>query len=230
MTAILHPVAGKKKSAMLCEALAEGGAQGHIFYGVDASNHDDWVRVRGLGEPYLYIDNSYFDKTRDIYYRVTLNAVQETRWLDSDCSRFDRCWLPIMEAKPRPKGYTLRILQSPVFMQYTMDGTLTPFGSRHQNIKTRPWSHNKPEQIKTFPRDLDRTALLVTHSSSAAVAAVLAGVPVETSKVSAAHWFSGKPITHPIWEERRRWAGSLADRQFTIEEMRNGYAWRVLNG
>lgn len=230
MTAILHPVAGKKKSAMLCEALAEGGAQGHIFYGVDSSNYEEWCFVRSTAAPYLYIDNSYFDKTRDVYFRVTCNAVQETRWLDSDCARFDALGIPIQPLVRRAKGYTLRILQSPVFMQYTMDGTLTPFGTRHQNIKTRPWSHNKPEQIKTFPRDLDRTALLVTHSSAAAVAAVLAGVPIETSKVSAAHWFSGKPITHPIWEERRRWAGSLADRQFTIEEMRNGYAWRVLNG
>jgi len=230
MTAILHPVAGKKKSLMLCEALAEGGATGHIFYGVDASNYEHWCEVRKSGQPYLYIDNAYFDKCRDVYFRVTRNALQETRWLDSDCARFDALGIPIEPRYERKQGYTLHVLQSERFMRFTMDGEDCTFVGRRKNLKTRVWGQNKPEQVKTFARDLYRSALVVTHSSAAAIGAVLAGVPVETSKYSAAHWFSGKPVTDPIWNNRRRWAGSLADRQFTIEELRSGYAWSILNG
>lgn len=64
---------------------------------------------------------------------------------------------------------------------------------------------------------------MVSFASVAEVEALIAGVPVVTQVGP------GKPMSGSKGE-RKAWLESLACGQFTVEEMKNGKAWEILNG
>lgn len=251
MTLTLHPVPGKGKAKLICEAFAAGAprdAQGHVFYGVTDGNEAAWDAVnRGRsGETYYFIDNSYFDKVRGQQFRVTRNALQHTGMGATDCKRFDALGI---EIHPWRKPVHLRMLQvnqSPDFMRLMVgkpfwlpDRTTTLMRETSWTLLTeRAWCRNKKEAGSTLQEELAKADLLITHSSAAAVEAVLAGICVSTSASSPAYLYSLQMraiVKARAWgcldsliPDRRQWAGVLADNQFTIDEMKDGTAWRML--
>ena len=84
-----------------------------------------------------------------------------------------------------------------------------------------------------FADDLAGAWALVTHSSNVAVDALIAGVPVFcTDRCGATAMASNdlREIESPRMDgDRLHWARVLANRQFTLGEMRDGTAWRMLN-
>ena len=84
-----------------------------------------------------------------------------------------------------------------------------------------------------FAQDLDDATLVVTGSASA-ITALYEGIPA-ISESGAAHALTG-PLTServaqplmPSIVERTRFLEILADNQFTLEEFKNGVAWRWL--
>jgi hypothetical protein len=236
MTLVAHPVPGKAKAVELCQAFIAGApktAEGHVFYGVKEGNRHAWQQVLRSGEPYYWIDGSYFDCTRNVRFRVTLNRQQHTGLGDSDGQRFRELRLKVLdEGYPRPPGWVVAVQQSEVFMllaardPHWLERELAPLRTMAMAggapIRLRPWTADKPEAMTTLGADLARASLLVTHSSAAAVQAVLAGVRVKVSPMSAA--YSLGPVL-PSAPERQAWASVLADNEFTREELRSGYAW-----
>lgn len=249
----LHPVPGKAKSKMICEAFAAGAprnAVGHVFFGVTDANLAAWNKVykpRGGGEDFYYIDNSYFDKARDVQFRVTRNALQHRGLGASDCKRFDALGVNI---EPWRKPKALRMLQVPQSTDFMCVIARSPSWLpdritilkkelRGASVKDRAWDRNKKALVKTLQQDLDETDLLVTHSSAAAISAVLAGVCVSTSGSTPAYTYSVQMehiVKAQAWgclesliPDRRQWAGVLADNQFTISEMKDGTAWSMLH-
>lgn len=236
-----HPVPGKAKSVELCQAFIAGAppsAEGHVFYGVKEGNRHAWQRVLRTREPYYFIDGSYFDRTRGQRFRVTRNRQQHTGTGESDGKRFLALGLKVREeVYPHPPGWVLAIPQSPVFMLLTardpqwLDRELDPMRlyakAGGPPVRLRPWTNDKPAAMSTLHSDLARASLLVTHSSAAAVEAVLAGVSVKVSPMSAAYSLG---TVLPSGPERQAWASVLADNEFTREELRSGHAWAVVNG
>ena len=94
-----------------------------------------------------------------------------------------------------------------------------------RKIVTREWSSNKPVQMRTLHDDLKGAGLVITHSSAAAVEAVIEGIPVHVSEVSALQGMSCSSDN----EQRLQYLGALADNQWTLDEIKNGSAWRWLN-
>lgn len=229
-----HPIPEKRKSIDLIDAFIAGAprdAVGHVFYGVKEANLDAWQRVLSAREPYYFIDNSYFDIVRSVQFRVTRNAVQHTGNGATDGKRFAALGVLVQKARePGPEDYVLGIEQSDVFMRLTAQNpawlriVLTHF--QRFPIKVKPWHWDKPEAMRSLRRDLEGALLVVTHSSAAAVEAQLAGIPTTVSRMSACHSLG---LTVAGVQERTRWAGVLADNQFTREELRNGYAWQALH-
>jgi len=242
-----YPTPAKVKAARICELFAEGvkaaggsaqvcaGApQGlesgaAVFYGVTPETQHLWQQAQAEGRDWYYIDNSYFDKTRGIYYRITRNAVQK-RGIDQSGGH-RRAALGIRVQPMRTGGeHVVVCLQSPQFMK-TVAGIAPEqwFDSLREQLKShaalpivlRGWSGNKAVQASTLAKDLKQAALLATWSSTAAVEALIAGVPVQVSEQSAA--WGIKP------EQRDCWIDTLADNQWTLEEIKNGTAWRQLN-
>lgn len=237
-----HPVIGKAKSIDLCDAFTQGApksARGAVFYGVNRTNMAEWERARRKGD-WFAVDNSYFDKTRggmDLkkpgYFRVTKNAFQ-VRALDHDTDGKRFAALGI-EVKPmRPwwlgsdfVGYCLAVEQSKTFMQDIarderwLDERISLAHNLGYPVRLRPWSGAKPEIMRTLPADLEGAKYLLTHSSAAAVEALIAGVHVIVSRMSA--------VVDVEPDDRLRAFGVLADNQWTANQIRNGEAWAWLN-
>lgn len=234
-----HPVIGKAKSIDLCNAFVQGApksARGAVFYGVNRTNIAEWERARRRGDWYA-IDNSYFDKTRggmDLkkpgHFRVTKNAFQ-VRALehDTDGKRFAALGIEVKPMRPwlTSVGHCVAVEQSKTFMQdiardeHWLDERVKLARSLGYAVRLRPWSGAKPEIMRTLPADLEGAKYLLTHSSAAAVEALIAGVHVIVSPMSA--------VVDVEPEDRLRAFGVLADNMFTVNEIRNGEAWKWLN-
>jgi len=231
---IAYPVKGKKKSIDLCQAFIEGykragGCEpGAVFFGVNESNIVDWHRVLATGSPYWYGDNAFFDATRQRQFRFAKNRLQIDAAQQTDGKRFAALGL---EVKPmRRDGHHWVVCeQSPFFVEHVAPGakrwledTVTALRATERPVVVRAWDRDKTAQMASLPSDLTDAWGLVTHSSAAAVTALLEGVGVVVSPNSACS---------SIWlpDGRENLFGVLADNQWTIEELATGKAWQWLN-
>lgn len=243
----LYPVPGKAKSDMICRAFAAGAprnAEGAVFFGTEGQM-SAFKRAKASGRPWYYIDNSYFDKHRGTYFRVTKNALQvDPRGKTSDGSRFAKLGIEIKPWRVGDDGVILLCPQSDDFMKSTLGfefdwtidvlGRLSKLGGVRsvREVKVRKWNRDKAEANVTLFNLLPSVRLLISHSSSASITAMLEGVPA-ISEAGAAHTLTG-PLTkealdHPPRPEGRlEFARVLADNQFTLSEFRDGTAWRWL--
>lgn len=243
MALTLWPVPGKEKSRLICKAFAAGApksATGAVFFGTEGVMQQ--FQKAKLGTWY-YIDNAYFDKHRGTYFRVTKNDLQvNPTGKASDGSRFAKLGI---EIKPWRLGVEPRILvcpQSDDFMKSTLgrkgDWTretvekLTAWGYGGE-VVVRPWQRDKAKAYASLHEDLKHARLVVTWSSASAITALLEGVPA-ISESGAAHAITG-PLSQdsvavpPQPDGRLRFAQVLADNQFTLEEFRDGTAWKWLH-
>lgn len=234
------PVPGKRKSLDLCQAFVDGApksAEGRVFFGVTEGNLAEWQQALGGSEPWFYGDNSYFDCVRGQQFRFTRNRIQHDGEGLTNGRRFERFGLDIKPARDPDAGdYVLCVPQSEQFMRLVIGyrgdwikdrkPLLEAHGGAGLLYRTRAWSSDKIALQRSLPQDLKRARMVLTHSSAAAVSAVLDGIATLTSVYSCA--FHQATIHHEA--ERRRWAGVLADNQFTVDELRSGFAWRSING
>lgn len=240
---ILHPVPGKAKSDLICRAFAAGAprsAKGHVFFGTEGQM-SAFKHAKAGKEDWWYCDNSYFDKHRGTYFRVTKNALQvDPRGKTSDGSRFRKLGIEIKPWRIRDDGIILICPQSDAFMKSTLgfefDWVSSVLQRLHSfgaiDIHVRPWNRDKIEAGITLLDMLPNVRLLISHSSSASITAMLEGVPT-ISEAGAAHTLTG-PLNYeavfdpPRPEGRLEFAQVLADNQFTLDEFRNGTAWQWL--
>ena len=240
---ILHPVPGKAKSDLICRAFAAGAprsAKGHVFFGTEGQM-SAFKHAKAGKEDWWYCDNSYFDKHRGTYFRVTKNALQvDPRGKTSDGSRFARLGVEIKPWRARDDGVILLCPQSDDFMKSTLglpydwvadvSRRLASFGA--VGVTVRPWNRDKLKANEILHEALSTVRLLISHSSSASITAMLEGVPT-ISEAGAAHTLTGplikESLDHPPRPEGRlEFAQVLADNQFTLDEFRNGKAWQWL--
>lgn len=237
MTLTACPVPGKKKSADICTAFIKGApkaAEGCVFFGVTDGNLADWVRVLRRRIPFYYIDNSYFDSVRGTQFRVTRNRLQiEAGAHDSDGQRFNALGLGIKPIQVNSDGHWVLVEQSPLFMRLL---AAAPDWSYHQEmwahrtgrrVVVRRWSSDKPKVQTTLKQDLEGAWGLHTHSSAAAVTALLEGITAYVEPMSAVA--NLQLSSDNSVDDRRRFFNVLADNQFTLDEMREGKAWALLD-
>lgn len=235
---------------------APASAQGDVFFGTEGvmvAWQAAQRRAAAGGAPFWYLDNSFTDPQRGQYFRVTKNALQvNPMWrggrLDgtlrySDGARFARLGITVKEWRDNPNGQILVIPQSDDFMKSTLGRkgdwlgetvnklNAWGFGPR---IRVRPWQRNKTQAYVELHKDLDNAAVVVTWSSASAITALYEGIPA-ISESGSARALTG-PLTEervhqplrPSLAERQRFLEVLADNQFTLDEFRNGTAWRWL--
>lgn len=249
-----YPVARKQKSYDICRAFAEGcrgvvtsggeslreGAA--FFYGVDESNLKIWEAAKARGNFY-YCDNSYFDTARQEYFRVTFDRLQHSGIGESDCRRFDALDIGIKDWREGGKHIVL-CPQSDFFMQKVigypgswLSGAQSALAeSTSRTMRLRLWSPDKKALSATLDQDLEGAHMLATFSSAAAISAILGGVPAYCSSSCAALPMTNpmglldvEELARPSYGARLKWAGVLADNQWTLAEMRSGLAWAMLS-
>ena len=254
MGLILHPVPGKAKSKLICSAFAAGapkGAKGSVFFGTEgvmsAFQKAKAKAATGV-EPFFYLDNSYFDKHRGIYFRVTKNALQiDPRGRTSTGERFAKLNVPIKPWRDPLGEDTLLCPQSDDFMKSTLglkdyDWTrevrsiINTYDRPDLPVRVRHWNRDKLKAAVVLEHELPHCRLVISHSSSASITAMLEGVPsISTGPTAAAYHLTG-PLTResfidppkPSYDERYQFASVLADGQFTLSEFSTGVAWKWL--
>ena len=101
-------------------------------------------------------------------------------------------------------------------------------GQYYGDVRYRP--HPLVERQEPLAKALSKARLCVTWSSTAAIEAVMLGVPTLTFDIGSMAW----PVTsHALGGDlftgsRQQWANNLAHRQFDMDELANGVAWDCL--
>ena len=224
------------------------GCGGHIYETANMLQNGD---VAMFGDPatwgllqdaikdnrtWFYGDKAYFG--RDRYYRITKNALQSDCVGNKDVSRLHQLGIT---AKPRKNGKKILICrQSAKF--YDLQGINRDEWLRN-TINTIRLYTDRPIEIRDkvvgsmterlFARSLKDVHAVVVYTSVAGVQAAMQGVPCfATEKCASLAFGSGdlSTIENPVLpDNREELASVLANNQWTLDEIRNGTAWRMLN-
>jgi len=233
-----YPVFTKKKSVDICEAFIDGlpierGLQGNVFYGVTEVNMKSWslAKTKAPDYPYYYIDNSYFDRTRGTHYRVSKNSLQfQGPNYESNGKRWEALGYELKPWRDPEQGHIVVCPQSQTFLRYTVAGRNWATIARmwlpdtldmlkkawlKREIRVREWAADK--QTATLQEDLKGAGLLVTHSSAAAIEAVIEGVQVLFSSKSPSALATMAMASDNASDQRLKYLRALADNQWTLE-------------
>ena len=199
------------------------------------------------GRDYYYIDSGYFgnDKKKH-YHRVTKNNMQYLGELDSNCpsDRFAqtgsslkkfRGGRNILICPPSEKAMSYWGLNLQEWLKITIDN-IKKYTDRPIVIREK-----QPRSVRTNEDTIEMALsrdvhCLVTFNSIAAVEGLINGKPVFTMGPNAAQPLANTDLTKiddpriPSMDEVHNLCCNLAYQQFTLREMRDGTAWRMLNG
>ena len=234
------------------------GAMGRISPWVDVEHSDNPIALRSItkkkimqrceqqGRDYYYIDTGYFGngKLKD-YHRVTKNAMQ---WLgpiqDRPSDRLDRTRVrpyrhtpgnKILICPPSEKAMKYWNLDLDRWMEKTI-ATIKEYTDREIEVRLKQ-PRSVRASVDTMQDALNRDVhCVVTFNSIAAVESLIYGKPVFTMGPNAAQPLSNKDLSTidtpfmPDTDQVHALLRCLSYHQFTVEEMRSGYAWAVING
>jgi hypothetical protein len=254
-----YPSPGKKKALKMCEFFAAGArgkvakpGQDHLepgpafFYGWTDHTLPLMKQCQSEGRDYFYADNAYYFG-RGKYFRITKNKLMHDGSGNAGPERFRQFSIAL---KPwRSEGRHIVIAsQSETFYQQRMGISRDEWTARVvEKLKQhterpiivchKPDAKDmRPDQAHApgFESHLQGAWAMVTHSSSAAVKAVIDGIPVfcdpECMCALVGETDLSKIETPRTPEGREQWLWNLAANQWAWEEIRNGTAWRALRG
>ena len=246
--------ADKAKAALVCQAFVEGAGGGRVlqppprflatggaaFFGVTEATQALWRQAKAEGRDWFYLDNAYFDVARGRLFRAARNAVQATGNEPPDWARLAALGIGIQPWR-RQGRHVLLIAQSATHMRvvagqrddWWREAMAVLRRHTDREIVLRGWRSDKRALATTLPEALRDCWAVVTWSSAAANEALLAGVPVFTAGPCAAAGLGLADLTRietPSYPDgRAAWAAALAGRQWTLDEIRAGQAWRTLH-
>lgn len=198
------------------------------------------------GRDFYYIDTGYFGNVRKkTYHRVTKNNVQNfgpvvSRPRDRLAAtgvqlRKFRGGRNILLAPPSQKLLNLYDIDLEQWLAQTIE-QIRSYTDRPVVTRLKQ-SRSVRQTTDTIEMALEQDVhCLVTFSSIAAVEALLLGKPAITLGPNAAAPLCSQTLAEienprvPTLDEVEEWAAHLAYCQFTEPEMRNGTAWRILQG
>jgi hypothetical protein len=198
------------------------------------------------GRDFYYIDTGYFGnyKLKD-YHRITKNAMQYLGPMeDRPADRLERTRVrpkpmtpgsKILLCPPSAKALSYWQLDEEAWVANTIE-TLRQHTDREIVIRLK-----QPREIRATVDTIERALAndvhcMVTFNSIAAVESLIHGKPVFTLGPNAAQDLAGHDLSQienpviPSMDEVQQLLRCLAYHQFTIEEMRSGYAWAVVTG
>lgn len=190
------------------------------------------METRKCGLDWYYGDHAYF--RRHHFYRVTKNAMQHTGtgFLSmTEKIRAEKLLRP-SEVKPWRKSGKNIIICAQTDGFHKRMGVADWESEIRQKlalVTDRPIISRTKKTARPLAEDLMDAWCVITHSSNAAVEAVLDGVPVIStadcaSSVMGLH--DAFNVEYPIYPSGRwEWAAKLAANQWTLEEIRKGLCW-----
>lgn len=202
---------------------------GHLWIGAKLVARAVKERV-----PFWFIDNGFFEPAHGEatgYYSITRRALGPTMLADADATR-----LPVAMDPWRTgtDGYVLVALPGQSYgamLGMDMAAWSRDIVAKVRQHTARPILVREKGCRRPLADDLAGAFVLVTHSSKVAVDAVRAGVPVIVAPTNPAAPVGSTDladIEDPPRPDRAKWRASLMNQQFTIDEMRDGIAWRFM--
>jgi hypothetical protein len=216
-----------------------------VFRGV--TKRKEMKICKDIGRDFYYIDTGYFGNgKKKTYHRITKNDVQNFGpIIDRPGDRVDRCNIQL--AKFRKQGS--KVLIAPPSQKLlnlyniNLEDWLTNVQAEIKQYTDRPidirLKKGRAERVNTDTMEMalaDDVYCLVTFSSIAAGEALLLGKPAITLGPNAAAALCSNSISEienikiPTLDEVAAWCRHISYCQFTEVEMRDGTAWRILNG
>lgn len=184
---------------------------------------------------YFYIDHAYFDRGHGHSYRIARNAYEAGPVRACPSDRFDA--LGVTVAPWRKGGREIVVCPPTEYFMHAhgcedwLETTLARLKTSTDRpivVRVKP----KPgEAAVPLPQALTTAHALVTHSSNVAIESACLGTPVFVSAASAAApvgLTDVEAIETPAYPERAAWLAHLAYSQYSLAEIREGRAWRLL--
>jgi hypothetical protein len=195
-----------------------------VYFGFDYL--DQLLEKRKAGEPFVFMDHAYFERGYDKgNFRILLGKVHQTditEWVPEDRMPACKDW------KQGSKVYVIPIAPNLATWHdahhWTTDTVAALKKHTDREIIVKP-KNGIP--LKDLLKD---AWAVVSHSSVAAVEACQNGVPVFGPYESPA-WCMGthlEQIEKPVFPQRTNWLKTLSYSQFSIDEIRSGFAWATL--
>lgn len=190
------------------------------------------IRAMKEGHDFYYGDHAYFGRGK--FYRVTKNRFQHTGIGKGDMRRLARFYDTV---KRWQKGGRHIVLCPQSDNHHERFGELRWAQRVRETLAQftdRPIVQRKKKDEKPLIEDLQGAHCLITHTSNAAVEAILNGIPaICTGDCAASIMSLSDPanVEKPFYPDydRLQWASVLASNQFTLDELRTGECWKVVN-
>ena len=198
------------------------------------------------GHNFYYMDHAYFHATRlyqgDIQYRIIKSQMQLNHLVDlddEDYKRIDR-YKPIT-TKPFTKNGNHILLCPPtkaICRLYNLGDEQSWINDMVSELKShtdRDIIIRKKDETKTLQEQLKNCHAIVTHQSTAAIQAILQGVPSFCDLISQSVPVSEIDISkietpfYPDDDLRQQWIDSLLSCQFNMSEISNGKAREIVD-
>jgi len=242
-------------SHQLMPAIEKGwkdeGKDVHFFWGLAGQNIRQITECQEQGLEWWYVDNGYiteqitrypepiinnYDKT---YFRICKGGIHTTKLSECDNKRLDtefKGWqsgehILVCPSSPTVTSYINDISQEEWIKQTT--DKIQKCTDRPIRLRNKPRPGN--EWWNTDIKDnLKGAHCLVTNMSLAAVDAITSGVPCITDEKNVANFVSSQDISKinlpfkPNNNEINKWMRMLSHNQFTIKEIEDGIAFKVL--
>ena len=234
---------GHEISNIVCAAFAEG-FDGRIvppnrllegpaaMYGILRGTGEIIHQCQWINRDFYYIDHGYFRRGHyEGFYRITKNALQQHVLGPAPDDRFRSIEENVRPWKRTGKSILVIPLTDAVGVFRGVDS------AQWENAVVNEISLHTDREIRIkkkhegdLKKELEDCWCVVTHSSNTAIVALLQGIPVITLGESAAAPVSWKfeHIENPWWPDREPLFHWLAYQQFTLDEMRDGTARRLL--
>lgn len=206
-----------------------------ICYGILRGGTEVFRRARQNNKPFFIIDRAYWKPGHyDGYYRISLNGTQQTTGLDNlepDYERWDKLGLQILPERLIEEGPELYKRHPKLFCPPTEP--VCAF------FDVKPWE--KPKGLIDYWREkdtneslqaqLDKCKSVDTFNSSVGWEALRQGIPVISDpnhSFLGAYMKTVDSMSQMDIDSRRRCFAVQAGLQLTLDEMRSGLLWPLI--
>lgn len=225
----------------------------YFFFGILRGSGDMMKRANS----YYFADHAYFNAGHDqnpAWYRITKNAHVNSAFTDCPKVRYEQYFHKNL--KPwRTSGSKIVVCPPTGAVEWYFDSqdwleasikTLQQHTDREIVVRDKPMNpqvlekngittlsgFNKNKQQKPLAEDLADAWAVVTFNSSVAIDAVCEGIPVFCGAECSAYQVAEQDLSKietPRYVEREPWLWHLSYNQFTLEEMRSGFAYDCIS-
>ena len=250
MSSVTVYVAPKKKTGLAVGMAFAYGCGGGLsieqklfpgiaaFWGINHHVKPMYDNVLSRKLPWIYLDNAYFHHKK--FFRATSNEIQFTKRGNPDWERWKRLDIKLKPWQTNGK-YILVCPPGELFSQLigfdthywagNVISTLKLHTDRRIKVRWKPYGDDITK-VPSFQSLLKDAYALVTYMSNTAVEALIEGVPIFIDGPSAVKDLGTSDlfrIEYPFIPERAVRLAALSAQQWTIEEMRDGLAWKELS-